>query len=117
MKELLSTLNRTPGVLGSAYLAGDVTVYEMGDALGGSEALPLAQRTAEACQAWRAARPDQPLEAAVFVGAAGRILARPVGDGMLVAFAENDASAGVLRVRMRETADRITTATGPTAAP
>lgn len=112
MKELLMSLNRTPGVLGSAYVDGDFAVCDMGDSLGGSAALPLAERAAEACQAWRTARPDPPLEAAVFVGTTGRILVRPIGAGMLVAFAENDASAGMLRVRMREMADQMASAGG-----
>ncbi len=115
MKGLLMSLNRTPGVLGSAYVGAEASVCDMGDSLGGSAALPLAERAAEACRAWRASRPDHPLEAAVFVGSRGRILARPVGAGVLVAFAENDASAGMLRVRMREIADKISSAGGPTA--
>lgn len=110
MKELLMSLNRTPGVLGSAYVDGDFSVCDMGDSLGGSAALPLAERAAEACRAWQTARPDHPLEAALFVGSIGRILVRPIGSGMLVAFAENDASAGMLRVRMREVADQISSA-------
>jgi predicted regulator of Ras-like GTPase activity (Roadblock/LC7/MglB family) len=80
----------------------------VGEALGGPAALPWAQRTAEACREWVESRHGMPLETAVFVGTLGRIVARPAGAGLLVAFAENDASAGLLRVRLREIAEQVT---------
>jgi len=107
MKECLQSLNRTPGVLGSAYVDADTTVFDMGESLGGAEAAPLVRKAAEACSSWMNAQPRLPLETAVFVGASGRIVVRPAGAGVLVAFAENDASAGLLRLKLREIADQI----------
>lgn len=116
MKELLDTLNRTPGVLGSAFVRGEMAVCDIGDALGGSEALPLARRAAEACRAWQDQRPEKALESVVCVGARGRIVVWPVAGGALMAFAENDASAGILRLRMKEAAQKIAE-TAPADAP
>lgn len=103
MKRVLQGLNKTPGVLGSAYLCGDTEIADCGDAIGGEGALPLARRAAEAFRQW-AKDGKTSLDAAVFVGAEGRLLVRAAGKGCLVAFAENDAAAGLLNMKMRDAA-------------
>jgi predicted regulator of Ras-like GTPase activity (Roadblock/LC7/MglB family) len=105
MTDLLYALNKTPGVLGSAWLEGDRVEFDMGEAIGGPEAAPVAHRAAEACRAWM--QGGGPLETAVFTAERGRLLLRVVGDGMLVVFTEADAATGLVKVRMRETAEQI----------
>lgn len=101
MKSVLQTLNKTPGVLGSVYLCGETEVSDFGEAIGGSAALPLARRAAAACREW-IDDGGTPLDTAVFVGTQGRLVVRTAGDGHLVAFAENDAAAGLLKIKMRD---------------
>jgi len=105
MNELLYVLNKTPGVLGSVWLEGGRVAFDMGEAVGGAEAVPLAERAAEACRAWIA--DGRLLETATFSAERGRLLLRAVGDGMLVVFAESDAGAGLIKVRMREMAEKM----------
>lgn len=108
MKEILLGLNKTPGVLGSAYLNGDTEVADLGEAVGGFAALPLAKKAAEVCRQWAADGGDA-VDTAVFVGTEGRIVVRSAGGGYLVAFAENDAAAGLLKMRMRDAAKEMNT--------
>jgi predicted regulator of Ras-like GTPase activity (Roadblock/LC7/MglB family) len=106
MKKYLQTLNKTPGVLGSAYLGSGEDVVDCGEAIGGAQAVVLARRAAEAYSAWMA-QSSATLDMAVFVGAEGRLVLHSAGAGVLVAFAENDAAAGLLKMRMREAACAI----------
>ncbi|HEY3412891.1 MAG TPA: hypothetical protein VGM51_07520 [Armatimonadota bacterium] len=106
MKTVLQSLNKTPGVLGSAYLCGETEVADFGEAIGGAAALPLARRAADACRRWVEGG-GTPLDAAVFVGTEGRLVVRTAGQGHLVAFAENDAAAGLLKMRMRDAAAQM----------
>lgn len=105
ISELLYTLNKTPGVLGSAWVEGEKVESDMGEAIGGPEAAAVAQRAANACRTWIQA--GGALESAVFTAENGRLVVRAVGDGMLVAFTEPDAAAGLVKVRMRETAEQM----------
>lgn len=111
MKELLLSLNKTPGVLGSAYLCGENEVADLGEAIGGAAALPLARKAAGVFGDWEA-NGGAPISAAVFVGTEGRVLVRAAGSGYLVAFAENDAAAGLLKMRMRDAAREMNGETG-----
>jgi predicted regulator of Ras-like GTPase activity (Roadblock/LC7/MglB family) len=106
MKEYLHSLNKTPGVLGSAYLGAGEDVVDCGEAIGGARALTLAKRAVEACSAWME-QSSARLDTAVFVGSEGRLVLQSAGSGVLVAFAENDAAAGLLKMRMREAASAI----------
>jgi predicted regulator of Ras-like GTPase activity (Roadblock/LC7/MglB family) len=110
MKDILLGLNKTPGVLGSAYLHGDREIADLGEAVGGIEALPLARKAADVLRGW-SADGGAPLEAAVFAGTEGRILVRAAGGGYLVAFAENDSAAGLLKMRMRDAAKEMNAGT------
>lgn len=103
MKAVLQALNKTPGVLGSAYIADVEEVSDFGESIGVAEGLDLSRRSADAAAEW-AAKAHEPLEGAVFIGTAGRIVVRMAGKGVLVAFAENDSAAGLLKIRMREAA-------------
>lgn len=105
MNDLLYALNKTPGVLGSAWVEGDRVEFDMGEAIGGPDAAPIAQRAADACRGW--INEGRPMETAVFTAETGRLLLRAVGDGMLVVFTEADAASGLVKVRMRETAERM----------
>ena len=98
---LLQWLNKTPGALGCAYVDGDTLLFDMGEAIGGESAVPLARRAAEAFWQWFGTDEQDRLESATFVGHSGRLVAQAAGGAVLVAFAENEASAGLLRVRMR----------------
>ena len=108
MKTVLQALNKTPGVLGSAYLCGETEVADLGEAIGGASALPLARRAADACKKW-IDDGGTPLDTAVFVGTEGRLVVRTAGEGHLVAFAENDAAAGLLKMKMRDAAAAMKT--------
>lgn len=105
MTELLYALNKTPGVQGSAWVEGERVDFDMGEAIGGSNAAPVARRAAEACRAWM--KEGRTLESAIFSAERGRLLVRVVGSGTLVVFAEADAAAGLVKVRMREAAEQI----------
>jgi predicted regulator of Ras-like GTPase activity (Roadblock/LC7/MglB family) len=105
MKEKLYALNKTPGVLGSAWIDGISVVADMGDAIGGSEAVAVAQRAADACREWT--RNGHPLETASFRAEGGRLILRTVGEAMLIVFTEDDTALGMVKVRMRETAEQI----------
>jgi predicted regulator of Ras-like GTPase activity (Roadblock/LC7/MglB family) len=105
MNELLYELNKTAGILGSAWLEGDTVFSDMGEAIGGPEAVEVARRAAGACRAWVAS--GLPLETATFTAERGRLLVRAVGDGMLVVFTESDTASGMVKVRMREIAAQI----------
>lgn len=106
MIDRLRSLNRTPGVLGSAWIGEDSEIFDMGEAIGGAEAVGQARRVAEAFRAWLEACPSPATEVAVFVGEHGRIVARAAGDGTLIVFAMNDAHAGLLRLKVREATDQ-----------
>jgi predicted regulator of Ras-like GTPase activity (Roadblock/LC7/MglB family) len=105
MKDQLYALNKTPGVLGSAWIDGGTVVSDMGDAIGGPEAVAVAQRAAEACRVWM--KNGTPLEAASFRAEGGRLIVRTVGDAMLIVFTEEETASGMVKVRMREIAEQI----------
>lgn len=105
--EWVRELTKTPGVLGCAYLSNDTVVCDLGEAIGGESAVTTAQDAVQACMNWRDAQNTDSMQTAIFVGERGRLLAQVVGSGMLIAFAENESSAGLLRLRLQETAEKI----------
>lgn len=105
--DLLSELNKVPGVLGSAYVTNDTVVSDLGEAVGGEQAAERCREVVAACRNWSALSGGAAVDRAVFVGEHGRIVVQPAGAGTLVAFTENATSAGLLRLKMRETSLRI----------
>jgi predicted regulator of Ras-like GTPase activity (Roadblock/LC7/MglB family) len=104
--DLLSELNKVPGVLGSAYVTRESIVSDLGEAVGGEHAAQRCREVVAACRNWSSLS-GSALDRAVFVGEHGRIVVQPAGAGTLVAFTENATSAGLLRLKMRETSQRI----------
>ncbi|HEY3267900.1 MAG TPA: hypothetical protein VGM37_13295 [Armatimonadota bacterium] len=107
MTSHLDTLNKTPGVLGSAYVNGAEVSGDFGESIGGQDAADMARAAARIWREWLLATPSAPKDAAVFVAETGRLVLRAAGSGTLLAFAENDASAGLLKLRMRDVAEQI----------
>jgi predicted regulator of Ras-like GTPase activity (Roadblock/LC7/MglB family) len=104
---LLESLNKMGGVLGCAWVDGDEIAFELGEAIGGVDAVPYVKQAAVAFRTWISTHCPEGEGCAMFVGDNGRILTQSAGAGVLVAFVETSETSGLLKVRMREVAAKL----------